>query len=164
MLKQVIIFVCGIMIIEEEIDQKKFTSPYHKLAVNLIYTSHFLENRYAKDLKLHGLTLQQFNILRILRGRYPEVCSVTLLMDRMIDKMSNASRIVDRLLEKQLLERRTCNKDRRQVDIAITEKGLDLLKKLDSLETEWEKILKGLNKKEADLMNEFLDKIRKNKQ
>lgn len=148
------------MRLEEEIKQKKFKSEHHKLMVNLIYTTNWLMSIHGPLMKQYGLTVQQYNILRILRGQYPNPCTVNLLKERMLDKMSDASRLVDRLLEKSLLERRTCENDRRRVDISITAAGLDLLKKVDEDEDKLYARMNMLSEEEASLVNDLLDKLR----
>lgn len=148
------------MKLEEEIKQKSFKSEYQKLAVNLVYTGNWVGANTADRLKEHKITLQQFNLLRILRGQYPEPATVNLLIERMLDKMSNASRIVDRLLSKKLVERTTCPEDRRRVDVIITQKGLQLLEKIDAKDKEWNSQFKKLNLKEAKELNDLLDKLR----
>lgn len=150
------------MRLEEEIKQKKFKSEHHKLMVNLIYTTNWLMSIHGPLMKQYGLTVQQYNILRILRGQYPNPCTVNLLKERMLDKMSDASRLVDRLLEKGLLERRTCENDRRRVDITITPAGLDLLKKVDEDENKLYTRMNMLSEEEASLVNDLLDKLRGN--
>ena len=110
--------------IEEAIQQTTFTDPAHRAQVNIIYTSNWLNQLTTAALRGYGLSLQQFNVLRILRGRGNEPSTVKLLTERMLDKMSNASRLVDKLKEKGYVERRECASDRRRVDIVITEAGL----------------------------------------
>jgi DNA-binding MarR family transcriptional regulator len=148
------------MRLEEEIKQKKFRDDYQKLTVNLIYTTNWLLTLHSPISKEFGLTMQQFNILRILRGQYPNPATVNLLKERMLDKMSDASRLVDRLLEKGLLSRNICGKDRRRVDIIISQEGLDLLKKTDELEEKMYEKLKKITSDEASLLNDLLDKLR----
>ncbi len=110
------------MKLEEEIKQKKFRNEFHKLAVNIIYTHSWLEYNISKFFKKFNITSNQFNILRILRGQYPEPVSINLLKERMLDIMSDASRLVDRLVAKGLVKRTTCVNDRRKVDVIITKK------------------------------------------
>ena len=148
------------MKLEDEIKQKKFKDEYEKLVVNIIYTGNRMNLLSAKNLKAFGLTLPQFNVLRILRGQHPKPATVNLLIERMLDKSSNASRIVDKLLKKNLVARKICKKDRRSVDILITDKGLALLEKTDALNKEWQKNYKSLNQEEAKKLNYLLDKIR----
>jgi DNA-binding MarR family transcriptional regulator len=145
--------------IEEAIKTRGFNNEGHKASVNLIYTYNWLQERVKKFLKDYDLTNQQFNVLRILRGSYPEPISTATIRDRMLDKMSDSSRIVDRLYQKGLLMRKSCKEDKRLVDIIISEEGLKLLKKIDRNTSNLDKIL-NLNKKEAGLLNELLDKSR----
>jgi DNA-binding MarR family transcriptional regulator len=146
--------------IGEEIKQKKFSSEYSKLMVNVLYTSSWLNSLQSVVFKDHKLTSQQFNSLRILRGQYPEAASVNLLKDRMIDKMSNVSRIVDKLKAKDLVTRKPCKHDRRQVDVKITEKGLKVLEEIDVELVKWEEKLHAISIEEAKTLNILLDKWR----
>ncbi len=148
------------MEIGQEIKQSAFRSEYHKLSVNLLFTSSWLHLKNNAFLKSYGLTIQQYNILRILRGQYPGPATINLLMERMLDKTSNASRLVEKLRRKQLVERNICEKDRRAVDVVITKKGLDVLKEIDTRDEEWESILKHLLPEEAGQLNALLDKLR----
>src|SRR3954470_19959266 len=120
------------MRIEDEIQSSKFEDNYHKAVVNIAYTEGWLNNTLRCHFEKHNLTNQQFNILRILRGQYPKPATVNLLKERMIDKMSDASRIVDRLVQKELVSRCTNTKDRRAVDVRISEKGLAILETMDA--------------------------------
>lgn len=146
--------------IGEEIKQKEFANEYSKLLINVMYTASWLNGLQSSIFKEHTLTPQQYNSLRILRGQYPEAASVNLLKDRMIDKMSNVSRIVDKLKAKDLVTRKPCKQDRRQVDVKITDKGLKLLKVIDEQMVDWEKNLHTISEKEAATTNALLDKWR----
>ncbi len=146
--------------IAEEIKQKKFKTEFSKAIVNLIYTNSWLNQRHVTLFKPYGLTTPQFNILRILRGQHPKPSTVNLLIDRMLDKSSNASRIVDKLEEKDLVVRKQCSNDRRAVDVFISEKGLGLLSDLDKEIESWEKKSRNLTEEESKLLNQLLDKIR----
>lgn len=148
------------MKLEEEITQKKFKSDFHKLAVNIIYTHGWFMNHQSKYFKKFGITGPQYNILRILRGQHPSPASVNLLKDRMLDKMSDASRLVERLKQKGLVEREICPEDRRRVEVIINEKGLTLLKEMDKIEDSYNKLFKGLTADEAKILNQLLDKLR----
>ncbi len=148
------------MKIEDEIKQKQFSSPFQKLAVNILFTASWLQTQGARLLKPYGITIQQYNVLRILRGQFPNPASVGLLQERMLDKSSNASRLVDKLLDKKLLERKTCPNDRRQVDIVITKTGLELLAELELKMNAWDDQLKSLSEKESGEMSDMLDKLR----
>ena len=148
------------MKIEEEISQPKFRSRNHKLIVNIIYTFNWLYEKQFKILKPFGLTIQQYNILRILRGQYPDPATIKLLKERMLDKMSDASRLVEKLRVKGFVERKICDKDRRNVDVIITQEGLDLLSELDKIENEFERLIDNLKTEETDQLNNLLDKLR----
>src|SRR5688500_2777266 len=105
------------MRLEDEIQQKVFKSPYQKLAVNLLYTSNWLNNHYASFFKNLNLTTQQYNVLRILRGQHPNICSLKTIKERMLDRMSDASRIVDKLVSKGYVTRSQCSSDRRSISL-----------------------------------------------
>jgi DNA-binding MarR family transcriptional regulator len=122
---------------------------------------HIIE-RIKIFLEKEGITHQQYNILRILRGSAPEPLSTLQIRERMIDKMSDTSRIVDRLIVKDLVKKCTCPKDKRLVDVTITEKGQKILKKLDAESDHMDQIMNKLNEKEAETLNLLLDKLRNN--
>jgi DNA-binding MarR family transcriptional regulator len=148
------------MELEKEIASTKFESNHHKAVINLLYTYGWVTNLLRKQFDKYQLTMQQYNILRILRGQYPQPATINLLKERMLDKMSDASRIVERLVQKGFVSRCTNEKDRRAVDIMINEKGLEILKTLD-LELNINNILKNnLNDEEAVQLNVLLDKMR----
>ncbi len=153
-------YIC-IMKIEEAIQQKKFKSEFEKLVVNIIYTSRWLEYEEGKLFRKYDITLPQYNLLRILRGQYPEAASVNLLIERMIDKSSNASRIVETLRKKGLVDRKVCKADRRKVDVIINKKGLQVLDEATiEMSVLHENHKKALSTKEAEQLNELLDKLR----
>jgi len=148
------------MRIEDEIQSSKFEDNYHKAVVNIAYTEGWLNNTLRCHFEKHNLTNQQFNILRILRGQHPKPATVNLLKERMIDKMSDASRIVDRLVQKGLITRCTSSRDRRAVDILISEQGLATLSKMDA-EFKTKDFLKdNLTSEEAGQLSDLLDKLR----
>ena len=148
------------MKLEEEISQKSFKTEFHKATVNLIYTYNWLVNYQIDLLKPYEITLQQFNILRILRGQYPNPTTIKLLKERMLDKMSDASRIVEKLRIKNLIDRKVCPHERRKVDVIITQKGLELLKEIDNHDDEVISKISSLNEHEVKRLNELLDKMR----
>ena len=148
------------MELEKEIQQTRFEHEYQKLMLNIIYTSNWLSLKHTQRLKPYGISPQQFNILRILRGQYPNSATVTLLTDRMLDKSSNASRLVEKLRLKGLVDRCVCPEDRRAVNVKITQAGLDLLKTLDHKSDEMHKDLQLLSEEEARLVNRLLDRMR----
>lgn len=148
------------MKLEKEIASNKFENNYHKSVVNVLYTYGWVTNLLRKRFDKYHITMQQYNILRILRGQHPHPATVNLLKERMLDKMSDASRIVERLVQKKLVSRCTNDKDRRAVDIMISEEGLEILKKLD-LEINIQDTLKNnLSEAEANQLSHLLDKMR----
>jgi len=148
------------MKLEDEIKQKSFKSPYQKLAVNLLYTNNWLSKHYDGFFKGLDLTIQQYNVLRILRGQSPTPCNLKLVKDRMLDPMSDASRILDKLVAKDYAIRGQCNDDRRSVNLLITEKGLKLLEQLDFIDDSTEEIFKNLPFEKINLLNALLDELR----
>lgn len=147
------------MKIEEEISQPKFRNATQKALINVIFTSHWILDKQQSFFKPFGITSQQFNILRILRGQYPQGISGATLKARMMDKNSDVSRLLYRLEVKELIEKRLCPSDKRATDIFITQKGLDVLAELDKNQTEFDAIL-ALTDSEAMLLSELLDKAR----
>jgi DNA-binding MarR family transcriptional regulator len=148
------------MRIEDEIKQQKFSSEYQKAIINILYTSNFLSLIHSKTLKPYGISPEQFNILRILRGQYPQPATVKLLIERMLNKSSNASRLVEKLRLKGLVDRKEVPNNRREVDVFITEKGLELLDKLDKKGLEDNKNSDKITDQELKELNRVLDKIR----
>lgn len=148
------------MKLEDEIKQKKFRNEYHKLAVNIIYSHGWLMNLQSRLFKKHNITASQYNILRILRGQHPLPASIILLRERMLDKMSDASRLVDRLFKKGLVDRKICPNDRRKVEVLITQKGLRLLEEIDKYNDEADQVFSNLTEDEAKVINKLLDKMR----
>ncbi|OOQ61046.1 MarR family winged helix-turn-helix transcriptional regulator [Mucilaginibacter pedocola] len=146
--------------IEEDIQSTNFEDNYHKAVINLSYTYGWITNLSRPKFEQYNLTQQQFNILRILRGQYPKPATVNLLKERMIDKMSDASRIVDRLVQKGLVSRCTNNKDRRAVDIRISDQGLDVLSTMDKEFKTKDMLQDNLTLEEAGLLSDLLDKMR----
>ena len=148
------------MRLEDEIYQKKFESVYQKLHLNLTFTNSWLREKENQLFKDFGITPQQYNVLRILRGNYPNPYSTAQIRERMLDKLSDASRIVDRLLKKGLVERKVCPADKRLVDVIVSKQGLVLLSKMEESIQMSSNLLKNLSAQEAALVNQFLDKIR----
>src|SRR3989337_4004077 len=142
------------MSIENDINETKFNSEYHKMNINLIYTYNWAMERAKKFFEKADLTPQQFNILRILRGSGKPL-STLQIRQRMLDKMSDTSRIVDRLLKKELVEKVVCKNDRRLVDVTISAKGLALLQNLDSHTHELDSHLTSISEEEARPMNQL---------
>jgi DNA-binding MarR family transcriptional regulator len=148
------------MKLEEEIHQKKFNSPRAKLAINIIFTHHWQMAKSQDAFKEGEITMQQFNILRILRGQFPKPCTIQLLKDRMLDKQSDVSRLVDRLVIKGWVERHICEGDRRKMDVLITQSGLKKLDEMDPNVKEMDNIFQALSNEEVDTLNHLLDKLR----
>lgn len=149
-----------IMRLEDEIKQTKlFQDEFQKAEVNLIYTYHWLQGHATERLSGTDITLQQYNILRILRGQYPNPATIMLLKECMLDRKCDASRLVDRLVQKALVSRTLCFQDRRKVDVRITQKGLDLLKMIDQRESFLKKHA-TLSEHELQSLNALLDKLR----
>ncbi|MCB9245419.1 MAG: MarR family transcriptional regulator [Flavobacteriales bacterium] len=149
------------MKIEEAIQQGKFKSPYQKLVINIAFTNSYLSNMIATVLKPYDLSMQQYNVLRILRGQHPHPVSINSITERMIDRMSNASRLVEKLRKKELVERRQCAEDKRQVDVILTDSGLQVLHELDDIISGVDGSMNHLTEKEANQLNDLLDKLRK---
>src|SRR5215211_3469067 len=146
--------------IEKEIHQGKFSSSGQKAMLNIMFTYGWLTEKIKNILAPEDITPQQYNILRILRGSSPQPLSTLQIRERMLDRMSDTSRIVDRLIAKGLVKKTICAKDRRLVDVTITDKGQILLKKLDSQMNHMDDILANLSEKEAQAISNLLDKLR----
>jgi DNA-binding MarR family transcriptional regulator len=147
------------MSIEKEIQQSKFRNEYQKAIVNLIFTYNWVMEKNKQFFERADITMQQYNILRILRGAGKPL-STLQIRQRMLDKMSDTSRIVDRLIKKGLVQKVVCETDRRLVDVSITEKGAELLANLDQYNDELDAILGNLTEEETKMLNNLLDKIR----
>jgi MarR family 2-MHQ and catechol resistance regulon transcriptional repressor len=148
------------MSIDQDILQSKFRNEHQKAIVNLLYTYNWVTEKSKELFASEDITPQQFNILRILRGSHPTPLSTLQIRERMLDKMSDTSRIVDRLIAKGLVKKGVCKDDRRLVDVMITEKGKKLLERLDARQDEIDNIIGNLSRKEATSLSELLDKIR----
>jgi len=146
--------------IDKDIQQAKFRNVYQKAGINLIYTLGWMKDRTKPIFDAEGITPQQFNILRILRGSFPKPLSTLQIRERMLEKMSDTSRIVDRLITKGLVKKVICKSDRRLVDVIISDKGKKLLERLDEREAEMDGVLSNLTEKEASALSDLLDKLR----
>ncbi|MCG9880489.1 MAG: MarR family transcriptional regulator [Bacteroidia bacterium] len=147
------------MILEKAIHQSKFKSEHHKVILNLVYTAGLVQAEQTRFFKQYDLSPQQYNVLRILRGQHPNPVCVGLVQERMLDQMSNASRLIEKLKLKNLLTRQECKEDRRQVDVVITKSGLDLLSEIDKEFDKFEAYINCLDTKEASDLNALLDKL-----
>jgi DNA-binding MarR family transcriptional regulator len=146
--------------LEKDIQQYSFSGQNQKAVINLIYTYHWVTERIKNILLEEDITLQQYNILRILRGSDPRPLSTLMIRERMLDKMSDTSRIVDRLLLKKLVSKRLCNTDKRLVDVSITKDGKAMLQRIDERDSEMRKVMEMLNEDELITLNKLLDKLR----
>ncbi len=146
--------------IDEEI-KSKFESDHQRALVNVLFTANWLKNIHSDGLKKYDITTQQYNILRILRGAKGWM-AMNDVKGRMIEKSPNTTRLADKLLKSEYIERRRCDEDRRVVFVQITKKGLEFLKKMDTdksfdLSKEFSKYI---TKKEAKKLSALLDQIR----
>jgi len=148
------------MRLEEEIKQKEFKDSYNKAIVNLLFTQSYIVTKQSFLFKPFGLSPEQYNVLRILKGQKGSPITVSSIQERMLNKMSNASRLVEKLKQKDMVIREECPRDRRQVDILITEKGMDVLDRLHNQMYELNRTLIQLNEEEVDQLNFLLDKLR----
>jgi len=146
------------MILEEELQQNEFASAQQKALINVIFTANQINLFSQRYLRTWGISPQMFNILRILRNHKPDVATIMSIQDKMLDRMSNASRLVDKLVEKKLCNRILNKGDRRKVDVKITAKGESLLKTIE--ESELESKFLNISKADAEAMNKILDKMR----
>jgi DNA-binding MarR family transcriptional regulator len=148
------------MTIEEEIQQSKFKSPHQKAVLNLLFTANWIQNKQRELFEPYGITNQQYNILRILRGQHPNSISGAEIKSRMLDKNSDVSRLLDRLIGKKLVAKIKCPEDKRASNISIANSGLELLQKLDEDINNLDKKLITLSKEEANQLSALLDKCR----
>ncbi|MDX2248465.1 MAG: MarR family transcriptional regulator [Bacteroidia bacterium] len=150
------------MKLEDAIKQKTpFKSIWQKVMVNILYTHNWLTDMHKDIFKPYGITPQQYNVLRILRGQHPNPVSTCTIRERMLDRMSDVSRIVDRLVKKKLVVRQICMTDKRLVDVVISESGLALLADVDAKSDEMDHSLANLTETEAQQLSDLLDKLRK---
>lgn len=144
----------------KETKSPRYESAFHEVLVNVSFTNNWINDKIKQAVSPYDITSQQFNVLRILRGQYPNPSTINLIKSRMLDKMCDASRIVDRLVQKDLIVKKINAIDKRAVDIIINEKGTSLLKKMDG-EVSLSAILNSnLDKEEAEQLNKLLDKAR----
>ena len=151
------------MKLEQEIQQRKFNSEMQKAHLNIMFTSGWLKNQINGFLKPYGITPEQFNVMRILRGQHPNAICIRDITSRMIDKSSNASRIVDKLETKQLAVRKTSATDRRESVVTLTEKGLALCNEHTGIIDTNTPVISNLSEDHARQLNEILDLMRENR-
>lgn len=148
------------MQIEQEIQQTNFTNPFHKAVLNVKFTANWLSGISLPIFKKYGISEEQFNVLRILKGQYPTPSSLQLITERMLNRMSNVTRLVEKLRINGYVTREICPENRRRVNILITNQGLELL---EQVSPEIDNALNGENQltdTEIDTLNQLLDKIR----
>lgn len=147
------------MSIEKEIPKSYFRNSSHKTLVNILFTSNWILEKLKQFLESEDITPQQYNILRILNNS-DRPLSTLKIREQMLDKMSDTSRIVERLLKKELVNKQMCRHDKRLVDVTIDEKGLQLLDRLEKKSGELDSVIANLTSKDMDTVNQLLDKIR----
>lgn len=147
--------------IEEDIQQSDFNNEYHKALINLLYTHNHIVGKMGKVFKTYDITRQQYNVLRILRGQYPKSATINVIRERMLEKMSDTSRMVVRLSNKGLIDRSQSKGDRREAHVSITNKGLNLLNKMDKTVSDFDLYFEKLSEDDARKLNSLLDNIRK---
>lgn len=149
------------MKVEDILKTQKPLSPQKKLIINLMLSCNHASTKMAEAIKPFDISLPQFNVLRILRGQNGKPANLSTVQERMVNQMSNTTRLVDKLLDKELVERSVCEENRRKIEIFITEKGLDLLNEIDPIfETTETEISDNLSTREISVLNELLEKLR----
>lgn len=148
------------MSLEEELKQSKFANEHQKVLVNILFTGSWLNGKNNSFLKKYNLSPEQFNVLRILRGSHPKPMRLADIAERMIEKNSNCTRLVEKLRQKKFVDRQLCESNRRQVDISITPQGLKLLTDIDKDNDLLLSFQKAISKSEAVELNRILDKLR----
>ncbi|TKC10813.1 winged helix-turn-helix transcriptional regulator [Pedobacter polaris] len=146
--------------LQKEVKVSKFENVYQQTLINVMFTYHWSNQKVKELIEPFAITPQQYNVLRILRGQYPSPATVNLIKNRILDKMSDTSRIVDRLIQKEYVEKTINSYDKRAVDVIISEKGLALLKKMDKQIDFSTFIAPNLTDEEAKQLNSLLDKMR----
>ncbi|WP_255594148.1 MarR family winged helix-turn-helix transcriptional regulator [Pontibacter sp. HSC-14F20] len=149
------------MKLEDELKMPKFRSAYQRASLNLMFTGEWMMARVDSLLKPYDISSQQYNVLRILRGQQGKPMNLFTIQERMLNRMSNATRLVEKLRLKGLVTRELCEQNRRKVEIAITDKGMDLLDSLDPLMKQLEEdTFKDMSEQEAQHLSDTLDRVR----
>ncbi|MBL7810729.1 MAG: MarR family transcriptional regulator [Bacteroidetes bacterium] len=148
------------MKLEEEIKQRKFESPAQKAVLNVMFTANWLSTAFRDNFKPFGITAQQYNVLRILRGRYPNAANPSEIKEVMLDKNPDLTRLCDRLCAAGFIKRTIDDANRRKMNIIISQKGLDLLANMDDKVRESQKQMNHLSEKECETLSSLLDKMR----
>lgn len=153
-------YIC-VMKLEDVLKTSKFNDEVHKATLNILYTSYWMRDNMSAVMKDIGITSEQFNILRILKGKYPEAMCVKDIAGRMIEKSSNVPRILDRLVAKELVMRTTSKEDKRETIISLTETGMKTLQTANEALVEINRKTIGITNEEAVVLNQLLEKLRK---
>ncbi|WP_114779271.1 MarR family winged helix-turn-helix transcriptional regulator [Botryobacter ruber] len=149
------------MKLEQQLKMSSFRSPFQKAYLNILYTGNWLEAQTESILKLHGISPEQYNVLRILRGQQGKPINLFEIQERMLSPMSNATRLVEKLRLKGLVTREVCEHNRRKVEIFITEKGKKLLEELDpEVEAQEKNLFQQVDTEDIEVLNKILDSIR----
>ncbi len=149
------------MKIEEAIKQSKFENSYQKAIINIIYTANWLRDQQQETFKQHDILPQHYNVLRIVNGRYPNAISPGEIKEVMLDKGNDVTRLIDKLVKKDLVKRHTCESNRRKIDIIITKEGIQFLKEIsDPFKKQIQLFKKSISEKEAETLSQLLDKFR----
>ncbi len=146
--------------IQDILQTTKFKNEQHKATLNLLYSAYWLKTHFSLAIKEHGLTAEQFNVLRILKGKHPEQLCVKDISGRMIEKSSNVPRIIDRLITKKLVVRSISKEDKRETLIALTDKGIKQLAEASLIIDNVNSSILGLSEVEAEQLNVLLEKLR----
>ncbi|MEB3344619.1 MarR family transcriptional regulator [Aquimarina gracilis] len=149
------------MKIEDIIKTEVQLPPSRKAIINLLYTENWIMDKINLELKPHDISIQQFNVLRILKGQKGQPANLSTIQERMVSKMSNTTRLVDKLISKGYVQRIPCESNRRKVEITITEEGKTFIEKISPLMNAFEeRITSNLSEKDLILLNELLNKLR----
>lgn len=150
------------MIIEDQIKTSSKLPSFRRVLISLLYTANQVNDQMGEALKAFDISVPQFNVLRILRGQKGNPANLSTIQERMVSKMSNTTRLVDKLISKDYVERVICEKNRRKVEITITKKGLQFLEQIDPIVDKTEKtITDNLNSEEVEQLTDLLQKLRK---
>jgi DNA-binding MarR family transcriptional regulator len=153
------------MTIEEVIKSTVKMDNSKKVILNIMYTQNVIQDHFNELIKPYDLSVEQYNVLRILRGQKGNPANMCVIQERMLAKTSNTTRLVDKLLLKDFVTRNVCPDNRRKIEVLITQKGLDILQELDPKVNEHEReFAENLSPQDLELLNQLLEKYRTHKQ